>query len=54
MLKFYYKLIDKHHVDIHDNQAVLMFFIVFKLQRMFISPQTEIWLRWGLDQNVAF
>ena len=33
---------------------ILMFFIVFKLQRMFISPQLDIRLRWGLDQNVAF
>ena len=33
---------------------ILMFFIVFKLQRMFISPQPDVWLRWGLDQNVTF
>ena len=33
---------------------ILMFFIVFKLRRMFISPQPDVWLRWGLDQNVAF
>ena len=33
---------------------ILMFFIVFKLWRMFISPQLDLRLRWGLDQNVAF
>ena len=33
---------------------ILMFFIVFKLQRMFISLQPDVRLRWGLDQNVAF
>ena len=33
---------------------ILMFFIVFKLQRMFIFPQPDVRLRWGLDQNVAF
>ena len=31
-----------------------MFFIVFKLQRMFVSLQPDVQLRWGLDQNVAF
>ena len=31
-----------------------MFFIVFKLQRMFLSLQPDVRLRWGLDQNVAF
>ena len=31
-----------------------MFFIVLKLQRMIVSPQLDVWLRWGLDQNVAF
>ena len=29
-------------------------FIVFKFQRMFISPQPDVRLRWGLNQNVAF
>ena len=29
-------------------------FIVLKLQRMFVSPQPDVLLRWGLDQNVAF
>ena len=33
---------------------ILMFFIVFKLQRMFISAQPGVRLKWGLDQNVAF
>ena len=33
---------------------ILMFFIVFKLQRMFVSLQPDVQLRWGLDQNVAF
>ena len=26
----------------------------FKLQKMFISPQPYVPLRWGLDQNLAF
>ena len=33
---------------------ILMYFIVFKRQRMFVSPQPDVRLRWGLDQNVAF
>ena len=33
---------------------ILMFFIVFKFQRMIISLQPDVRLRWGLDQNVAF
>ena len=31
-----------------------MFSVVFKLQRMFVSLQPDVRLRWGLDQNVAF
>ena len=33
---------------------ILMFFINLKLQKMFVSPQPDVRLRWGLDQNVAF
>ena len=33
---------------------MLMFSIVFKLQRMFVSPQPDVRLRWGLDQIVVF
>ena len=31
-----------------------MFYVVLELQRIFISPQPDVQLRWGLDQNVAF
>ena len=34
--------------------TILMFFIVFKLQRMFVSLQPDVRLRWGLDHTVAF
>ena len=30
-----------------------MFFIVFKLQTMFISLQPDVRLRWGLDQKCS-
>ena len=32
---------------------IIMFFIAFKLQRMFISPQPDVPLRWDSDSNVA-
>ena len=31
-----------------------MFYTVFELKELFISLQPDVWLRWGLDQNVAF
>ena len=31
-----------------------MFYIVFEFKELFISLQLDVWLTWGLDQNVAF
>ena len=31
-----------------------MFSIVFEVKELFIFPEPDVWLRWGLDQNVAF
>ena len=31
-----------------------MFYIVFELEELFISLEPDVWLRWDLDQNVAF
>ena len=31
-----------------------MFYIVFEVKELFISLEPDVWLRWDLDQNVAF
>ena len=31
-----------------------MFRIVFELKELFISLEPDVWLKWNLDQNVAF
>ena len=31
-----------------------MFYIVFEVNELFISPEPDVSLRWNLDQNVAF
>ena len=31
-----------------------MFYIVFEVKELFISPEPDVWLRWDLDKNVAF
>ena len=30
-----------------------MFYIVFEVKELFIYLQLDVWLTWGLDQNVA-
>ena len=31
-----------------------MFYAVFEVKELFVSPEPDVWLRWDLDQNVAF
>ena len=31
-----------------------MFYIVFEVKELFISLEPDVWLRWYVDQNVAF
>ena len=31
-----------------------MFYLVFEIKELFVSLQPNVWLRWGLDLNVAF
>ena len=33
---------------------ILMFYIVLNFKELFMSPQPDVRLIWGLDQNVAF
>ena len=32
----------------------LCFALFFEVKELFISPEPDVWLRWDLDQNVAF